>query len=690
MANVIPKTCANLETSLATAISSSAASLTAASITTADGAVLPSGTYGITVDQGTNQQEHMIVSFAGTTAGTIVTRGVSVIDGTTNIPALQFAHARGASIKFTDHPVLIRILRVIQGTDTLDSKLSYTSHPTFSSNTELIDKKYADDLAIAGSPDASTTVKGILEAATDAELQAGTATGSTGALLAATGASFTQTPTANKVPVASSAGKLAAGWGGAASTLATLNGSSKVVEDPANATATPAASKIPIAGSDATLNGWVTDFESSFTAIENLTANDAVAYTADTIAFDAMTQGSAAAASLTISHTFAGQNGILCIMIFNQNIGGITSVKVGGVDATLINSNQLETDKFAYTYYFVGPAVGANSVVITRTTNTNTIYATVISYTGVAQTSPIDASAKVASTAVNETHVSITTTASNTRAVGMAYGDSANNVTLSNNCHTLISGDINGPNYQLRTFDAAFPTAGTYDFRMAQGGAGDGEIILVFNLKPVSAGTAGLVRASTLSPSRAAGFIGFVKTSVSAGQTVAVVTGGLMGGLTVTANSSYFLSATPGALTTTQSTTNDVLVGKAVSATQVIIKPRRVITQTINSGGLSVPSTTYLFPINCGFKPRVTRILFTSFIATTTYNSVLFEVRGTNILGTYVMTSAPVPVALTLGSTITLNAANISIASVSESGFSLSVNSSVTTQSSAISIISED
>jgi len=256
MANVIPKTCANLETSLATAISSSAASLTAASITTDDGVVLPSGTYGITVDQGTNQQEHMIVSFAGTTAGTIITRGVSVIDGTTNIPALQFAHARGASIKFTDHPVLIRILRVIQGTDTLDSKLSYTSHPTFSSNTELIDKKYADDLAIAGAPDASTIVKGIVEAATDAELQAGTATGATGALLAATGSSFKQAGTANKVPVGDSNGKLAASWGGSASTLATLNGSSKVVEDPANATATPTASKIPIADASGTLNGW--------------------------------------------------------------------------------------------------------------------------------------------------------------------------------------------------------------------------------------------------------------------------------------------------------------------------------------------------------------------------------------------------------------------------------------------------
>lgn len=67
----------------------------------------------------------------------------------------------------------------------------------------------------------------------------------------------TTTPTANAIPKASAAGKLAAGWGGAASTLATLNGAGTVVEDPANATATPTASKIPIANASGYLaEGW--------------------------------------------------------------------------------------------------------------------------------------------------------------------------------------------------------------------------------------------------------------------------------------------------------------------------------------------------------------------------------------------------------------------------------------------------
>jgi hypothetical protein len=44
----------------------------------------------------------------------------------------------------------------------------------------------------------------------------------------------------------------------AASGLASLDGSSKVVLDPANATATPTAGKIPIADGDGLLDGWIT------------------------------------------------------------------------------------------------------------------------------------------------------------------------------------------------------------------------------------------------------------------------------------------------------------------------------------------------------------------------------------------------------------------------------------------------
>lgn len=46
----------------------------------------------------------------------------------------------------------------------------------------------------------------------------------------------------------------------AASGVASLDGSSKVVQDPANATATPTAAKIPISAADGKLNSWITSF----------------------------------------------------------------------------------------------------------------------------------------------------------------------------------------------------------------------------------------------------------------------------------------------------------------------------------------------------------------------------------------------------------------------------------------------
>lgn len=80
-------------------------------------------------------------------------------------------------------------------------------------DTQVATKGYVDAIAFAGAPDASTTVKGVIEIATGAELAAGTGTGGTGAVLVPAGDSFTNTPAGagdeNKVPVLDAAGRLA-------------------------------------------------------------------------------------------------------------------------------------------------------------------------------------------------------------------------------------------------------------------------------------------------------------------------------------------------------------------------------------------------------------------------------------------------------------------------------------------------
>jgi len=270
----LPKAYALFETTLQDSISSSATSMTLVSGTDKEGSSL-SGTIGFIIDEGSASEEFVIASVTGT-ACTSMLRGVSVADGVTEVAGLKKAHRKGASIKITNHPLLIRIYRVINGDDafpdnpqTLGDGSAMATSAAPVADAELANKKYVDDTAVAGAPDATTTVKGNVEIATDGELSAGTGTGGTGASVVACGSSFNETAAAGKVPVADGAGKIGADWGGSASTLATLNGSAKVVEDPANATATPTASKIPIADASGKLDSW-TSSQKAMTAGETI------------------------------------------------------------------------------------------------------------------------------------------------------------------------------------------------------------------------------------------------------------------------------------------------------------------------------------------------------------------------------------------------------------------------------------
>lgn len=256
MATKLAKIVADFRTSLATKLSVGGTSATLQSATDDDGVALPSGKYYFTLDGESTQKEYILCDLAGTALTNI--KSVSRQGVQTNGAARE--HRIGSSAMITDFGHIKYINDLLDGTTMLNAStpLEYDDTASITNNNQLATKAYADALTFAGAPNATTTQKGIAELATDAELQAGTETGSTGASLMAHGNNFTQTPTANKVPVANSSGKLAAGWGGAASTLATLNASSKVVEDPANATATPTANKIPIANSGGQLaNAWL-------------------------------------------------------------------------------------------------------------------------------------------------------------------------------------------------------------------------------------------------------------------------------------------------------------------------------------------------------------------------------------------------------------------------------------------------
>ena len=182
--NSQPSLVALFETSLASGISSSATSFTLTSATDKAGTTLASSTYPFIIDENTASEEMVLADCTGT-ACTNVTRGISVVSGTTTVAALQHSHRRGASVKITDGPYLNIISRILNGIGTFTNIIKYTSHPTFSATTDIIDKKYVDDTAFSGAGviDATAAARGVVELATTLETASSTSQGSSGILV---------------------------------------------------------------------------------------------------------------------------------------------------------------------------------------------------------------------------------------------------------------------------------------------------------------------------------------------------------------------------------------------------------------------------------------------------------------------------------------------------------------------------
>jgi len=145
-----PKIVADLETQLATSLAIGGTSFTLSSGVDDDGTALPDGKYYFTIDNGTSQKEYVVGTLA---TGTSVTSVSNVTRQGTESSGVDRAHRVGASVIMTDF-------------------LTY--------------KNYIDETTVAGAADADTATKGVLESGTTAEIDADTATGSTGAELAVT------------------------------------------------------------------------------------------------------------------------------------------------------------------------------------------------------------------------------------------------------------------------------------------------------------------------------------------------------------------------------------------------------------------------------------------------------------------------------------------------------------------------
>ena len=179
----IPVVIGFFETSLASKITSSQTTMTLTRGTDDDGTTL-SGTFGFVIDEGSSSEEVVVATCAGT-ACTGLQRGLSVLDGKTEVAANKKSHRRGASVKMTNYPILAIISRIMNGDEsfpnalTFDGKLTYSSAPTFSSDLDIISKQYADNQVNQGAATSTPTVAGISELATQNEMASSTPWGIT-------------------------------------------------------------------------------------------------------------------------------------------------------------------------------------------------------------------------------------------------------------------------------------------------------------------------------------------------------------------------------------------------------------------------------------------------------------------------------------------------------------------------------
>lgn len=151
---------ADFNTTLNLKVAVSATTATLDSATDDDGVALPTWTYFLTLDgNSTTSKEYIKCTLTSTalTAIQSVSRQGALTTGFARV------HRKGATVTITDFASIRKITDLLDGTTNFPAGtvLWYDWTATISTANQLATKAYVDGVAIAGSPDSSTTVKGI-------------------------------------------------------------------------------------------------------------------------------------------------------------------------------------------------------------------------------------------------------------------------------------------------------------------------------------------------------------------------------------------------------------------------------------------------------------------------------------------------------------------------------------------------
>lgn len=143
--------------------------------------------YGTAEPDTNNEESFTFTGIVANANGTYSLTGVSTAlakSPYTETSGLIRQHSGGTKVVITDNVAFWNTFANVNNLNTFI--ILPQSAATPSANSDLATKVYVDGVAIAGAPNATTGVKGILQLSTQAQVLAKTATGSTGAALAVT------------------------------------------------------------------------------------------------------------------------------------------------------------------------------------------------------------------------------------------------------------------------------------------------------------------------------------------------------------------------------------------------------------------------------------------------------------------------------------------------------------------------
>lgn len=175
---------ADFTTNLASAITVAGTTATLQSATDDDGIALPSGTYFFTLDGENSSKEHIVCTLSGTSLTAISSVSRQGVEASGAVRS----HRIGATVSLTDFGHILFMNNLLRGVTTFDASapLGYDGTASITTANQFATKAYVDGVAVSGAPNADLTTKGIVQLATQAQVDAGTATGSTAASIVAT------------------------------------------------------------------------------------------------------------------------------------------------------------------------------------------------------------------------------------------------------------------------------------------------------------------------------------------------------------------------------------------------------------------------------------------------------------------------------------------------------------------------